>query len=340
MNYKDTLDTLEKMLDLINKTTSSGWSQDDHDTLSMLYGEVEDVVHELEGKEKIEVEIRGDTPPIICNNYIEAGYLSGRTFHTHQGRNQLLKVIGKVKILVENPETSHSLKNGGGVNEFSNATLMILDLPGDRTLLHPKLKKIVNDKYKWINKFKLTPWVFMGDGGTLKMEQFDGSHINYGGIKFDGSPRHVFWTSFIEPFLTDFIREMIDWTSNQCRENNLEPHLHFAETSGLLKLFTERIYKRMADIDQVLRGKGFPHSVERRDVRNKVNNISKYIDDHFSSELGLWESRSEGKNEPQVKSNEDSGYQVPNWLKITIYICLAVGSIWGVIELFFKNYIK
>lgn len=111
MNYKNALNTLNEMLALVNKTARDGWSREDHDNLASLYGEVEDVIHKIEGKSKIEVEIHGRTKPIIYSNFIEAGYLSGRTFHTHQGRNQLLKVIGKVKRLIENPETSQSLKN-------------------------------------------------------------------------------------------------------------------------------------------------------------------------------------------------------------------------------------
>jgi predicted nucleotide-binding protein len=33
-------------------------------------------------------------------NYFEAGFLSGRTFHTHEGKTELLKVIGRVKTLL------------------------------------------------------------------------------------------------------------------------------------------------------------------------------------------------------------------------------------------------
>lgn len=63
------------------------------------YGELEDVFDELLGDMKVPVPNFHSKTPTLYKNFIEAGYLSGRTFHTHQGYTQLLKVMGKVRTL-------------------------------------------------------------------------------------------------------------------------------------------------------------------------------------------------------------------------------------------------
>ncbi|HUF37696.1 MAG TPA: hypothetical protein VMN57_04170, partial [Anaerolineales bacterium] len=69
----------------------------------LMYGELEDVFDQFLGTSQISVpSARGGTTS-IHKNYIEAGYLSGRTIHAHQGYTQLQKVIGKVRHLLKQP---------------------------------------------------------------------------------------------------------------------------------------------------------------------------------------------------------------------------------------------
>ncbi len=65
----------------------------------MLYGEVEELIHRIDGVREITVNGRGGSS--IYKDYISAGFLSGRTFHTDQAYSQLLKVIGKVRAVAE-----------------------------------------------------------------------------------------------------------------------------------------------------------------------------------------------------------------------------------------------
>jgi len=73
---------------------------------AVMYGEVAEVIELIVGRNEIRVPVAGDAPPMVFPNYIEAGYLSGRTFHTHQGYTQLLAVIGTVKQRAENMPVS------------------------------------------------------------------------------------------------------------------------------------------------------------------------------------------------------------------------------------------
>jgi hypothetical protein len=67
------------------------------------YGSVEEVIEKFVGRNSIKVPIHGEVEPTVYPNLIEAGCLSGRTIHAYQGRMQLLKVIGKLKSIVADP---------------------------------------------------------------------------------------------------------------------------------------------------------------------------------------------------------------------------------------------
>lgn len=104
MDLKTALGKLEEMRGLMDqyfaeegKFPREGW-----DTMFELYGEVEEVINRIEGQQKIEVDAYGGHKT-IHPNYISAGWLSGRTFRTGQGRTQLVKVIGKVRQMISNP---------------------------------------------------------------------------------------------------------------------------------------------------------------------------------------------------------------------------------------------
>ena len=102
MNYKEALKNLARFKNLADKKSNLTMTKADNEQLYMLYGAIEEVINRFGGVRKVEVPLgRGI---VIYNNFVEAGYLSGRTIHTHQGYTQLLKVIGKVKQLAEDPD--------------------------------------------------------------------------------------------------------------------------------------------------------------------------------------------------------------------------------------------
>jgi hypothetical protein len=111
MSTKSTLDTLEELketLDLYNpiKYESTEESKRLREKIPQLYGAIEKKYRDITGNLKIVVEDRGNKN--FYPNYFEAGYLSGRTFHSHQGYQELLKVIGRVKNEVKNNLQSDS----------------------------------------------------------------------------------------------------------------------------------------------------------------------------------------------------------------------------------------
>ena len=108
MDYRQAIKQLEQFRKLLDKQNRGAWKSDKDQfesqcQIAIKYGELEDIIEQFVGRIEIRVLIREDAPPAIYSNYIEAGYLSGRTTYRHDGYNQLLKIIGKVKRLSENP---------------------------------------------------------------------------------------------------------------------------------------------------------------------------------------------------------------------------------------------
>lgn len=121
MNYSAKLERLQYLRDLLEqydevKYESTDESKALNEEIGEVYGEVADVFDEVVGRQGIAVPLRGSVSTTYPN-YFEAGYLSGRTFHAHQGRAELNKVIGAVKSLVEGNggENTSSLVEGDRV---------------------------------------------------------------------------------------------------------------------------------------------------------------------------------------------------------------------------------
>lgn len=100
MDYTQILAKLEKLRNGLQQVRNGDTSQEIQDEIAVQYGEVEEIIHQVLGIDHIEVPLL-HSGSMVCRNYIEAGYFSGRTIHRTPGYKQLLKVIGKVKQLTE-----------------------------------------------------------------------------------------------------------------------------------------------------------------------------------------------------------------------------------------------
>jgi REase_DpnII-MboI len=100
MDYQAALAKLEALrgsMDKLRTNISSASSKQDHDELCVRYGEAEEIIEQFGGVSRVEVPMFGSTKPSVYPNFIEEGYLSGRTIHQHEGYTQLLKIMGKVR---------------------------------------------------------------------------------------------------------------------------------------------------------------------------------------------------------------------------------------------------
>lgn len=159
---------------------------------------------------------------------------------------------------------------------------------------YPEITFAVENKYKQLNTEKLTPWVFLNTGKMVPIKDFYGRTIHYrGAVRFEGSPREVFWGGFIDPFLEDIFVWAFEFTIDHAKKRNLdrrEPILYTREclTNGLYL-----IYNEMQKIDRNLRGNGYPDRVSPRDVSQEINKMQIKIDEYRDSVLEV--SRIENK---------------------------------------------
>lgn len=179
------------------------------------------------------------------------------------------------------------------------------------TDLYPRTRKEITDLWESINS-KLNPWRFFSTGKLVKVTNYYGKPISIGGdIEFEGTPRLVFWDNFIEPFLQEGIINILDQTAETCKQANLNPEPYIEETAVLLDNLIQNVYSEMADIDQNLRGKGFPHRASRKQVKGKIKEMQKLLEGHKTAAKLLYTPR------PQLNpSTEDIVNVKPNFYGI------------------------
>ena len=104
MNNNDALKILEELNNtIIYLTSNKELNQGDltilQNKIPELYGMVEDIYKGIVHNLRVEVPMAGTGNKIMSKfpNYFEAGYLSGRTYHRHEGKMELMKVIGVLK---------------------------------------------------------------------------------------------------------------------------------------------------------------------------------------------------------------------------------------------------
>ncbi len=156
--------------------------------------------------------------------------------------------------------------------------MLSLHLPGPRTPLYQIIQQRVTEAAQPIVE-RLEAWRMMSSGAGLTITTNLGKPVRYSGLKFQGTPRVVFWGGFFEPFLTRAAEQSLQWTIDCCRERQLAPAEYLAEARDLLGLLIERVYEYMAMTDQLLRGEGFPKTITPVNVWPKIETMKRYVDD-------------------------------------------------------------
>jgi hypothetical protein len=160
------------------------------------------------------------------------------------------------------------------------------------TPLYPTFRKRIDDGIERIIKQQVTPWVFMTAGPPFRVKMFDGKQIGYEGVEFEGSPRGVFWSRYIEPFLEDLCISEIGAAVAMAKERGVDARLLLPELQDLLSAGCRRVYTRMAKVDRRLRGKGYPNKVQPRSIDAEVSAMTQFIEERIRAELEMWKPKS------------------------------------------------
>lgn len=132
----------------------------------------------------------------------------------------------------------------------------------------------------------------MTAGPPFRIQTHDKRQISYQGILFEGSPRQIFWTRYIEPFMEEICIEEIDAAVKLAKERNVDARQLLPEVRDLLLAGIRKTYSRMADVDRRLRGKGFPESVDLKGTDKEYLIMTDFVDVRIRSELEMWKPKS------------------------------------------------
>ena len=157
------------------------------------------------------------------------------------------------------------------------------------TPLYPTFDKRTTDAISRILNEQVEPWFFMQQ--RLSVKRIDGRSISYEGVGFEGSPRLVFWSGYIEPFLYDLIVKELAAAVSASKERDVDARELIPEIQGLLLSGCHKVLARMAEVDRRLLGKGYPQNVPLRDIQPELTELRNFLDQHASAELKMWKPR-------------------------------------------------
>jgi hypothetical protein len=205
---------------------------------------------------------------------------------------------------------------------------ILLQIASGRTNIYPIINKFINDEWEKLRRDQIDPWNFMLSENGFRCKNFYGKQIQYQGVRFEGSPRIVFWGRYIEPFLEDISFRAIDKTIHLCIDKNVILKEPLLETAELLKLLVRKTYNLMADVDRRLRGSGYPDSIGKQDVVGEIAVMDRFIEDRVKSEIAMYK--------PPAKSIKF--YHEHPFLFWSISIFISILSVilgaWGILALY------
>lgn len=152
---------------------------------------------------------------------------------------------------------------------------------------HLAIQQYVDEAASALIRNQVDPWLYMEDQG-LHVRRADGTEIAYSGIKFEGSPRQVFWsTNYIDPYLIALVDAFVDTTSKKAREIGQDVGIVLHDLQGMLEGAIRKVLERMSDIDRRLRGGGFPQSVSSQSIEARLTYLSGYVAARIKAEYGV-----------------------------------------------------
>lgn len=136
-------------------------------------------------------------------------------------------------------------------------------------------------------------WHFIGKDGPVEIESFDGRKITYGGIKFWGTPREVYWRT-----LNRYARKKIDEVFREA-EGVVKSYpyrqavIAVEDVERNLTTFLAQIAEDAVQKDRILRGNGFEFPdldrgrasavLLQSEIRGRASALQTYLDAHIAA---------------------------------------------------------
>lgn len=167
--------------------------------------------------------------------------------------------------------------------------------------ISPLTKKLVFEKQQELVKLVVN-WSFLTAGPPFESKKYDGSLIRYQGIKFEGSPRRVFWTGYIEPYLENYGLDVLKQVGGSALDCGVNIELAIDECVSSINGMIATVYNHMADVDSRLMGNGF-EPAKKKDVSGYVLNMQKTIKGHAKMVKMKYEKMDSEQNKSTVTNN-------------------------------------
>lgn len=149
----------------------------------------------------------------------------------------------------------------------------------NQTPFFPKRTLNINVAYDRLERELFGRWTLFDSGKSITVTSCEGKKVHFtGDTEYVGAAQEIFWGGFFEPDFKRVITEQIDQTVKDCK---IHPELAQAilnETADLLRKFSRRVYERMAEVDQRIRGQGNPNIAQRRTVEDRIKALNAEID--------------------------------------------------------------
>ncbi len=119
-----------------------------------------------------------------------------------------------------------------------------------------RLKERLDERRRWFINEWFFKWHFIGKDGPVTIDSFDGRGIHFGGIKFDGSARDVYWDAIVRGVKKE-VTEQFAWVDREVRNYNPTTALRaIDECAGQITSFVRSIRREAVAKDRILRGDG------------------------------------------------------------------------------------
>jgi hypothetical protein len=114
----------------------------------------------------------------------------------------------------------------------------------------------LNDEYLRMQNDWFFKWHSIGGERAVEIDSFLGKPIVYGGIKFDGTARLVYWVT-IQRYLNKKIGSIFDSLEEELRKYPLEVKAKaLTEAQWIVGQFSGKIQRAAIEKDRILRGNG------------------------------------------------------------------------------------
>lgn len=207
-------------------------------------------------------------------------------------RNHPIIVVACVVASIPCFLLSHEILTREHIDESRQPTRSLSADPNTgRTPLRARTKARVDQRVEYLIREKIDPWLLM-EHTKRTIALHDGRPYGHYGIKHSGTVVDFFWGKWIEPFLKDNIKEVLDEVGAECRANNIDASAPLQEAAALLKGMAYRVYSRMLSVDRRLRGAkpiGVPSDPV---VQWKIEQMKKVIDEQLVAAKALYSGRS------------------------------------------------